>query len=73
MIRENENTYDDKENKLNYDGHTLPCLHDDGFCKPTIITPLTIVWFPQDLCLIFSIHNFIGRMSKLAHRYGLKL
>ena len=63
IIREIELTFDDKENTLIYNGHTLPCLHDDGFCQPTIITPFTIVWFPQDLCLIFSIHHFIGRMS----------
>ena len=42
--------YDDKDNKLIYHGHTLPCLHDDGFCKPTILTPFTIVLFPEDLC-----------------------
>ena len=34
-ISEIEITYDDKENKMIYDGHTLPCLHTDGYCKPT--------------------------------------
>ena len=72
IVKEIEITYDDKENKLIYHGHTLPCLHDDGFCKPTILTPFTIVWFPEDLCLIFSIHSFIGRMSKLNNRYWLE-
>ena len=42
------------------------------FCKPTILTPFTIVWFPEDFCLIFSIHSFIGRMSKLNNRYWLE-
>ena len=23
--------------------HTLPCLNEDGFCKPTILTPFIIV------------------------------
>ena len=64
IIREVELTYDDKKNTLIYNGHILPCLHDDGFCKPTILTPYTIVWFPEELCLIFNIHSFIGRMSK---------
>ena len=32
-ISEIEITYDDKENKMIYDGHTLPCLHTDGYCK----------------------------------------
>ena len=72
IVKEIEITYDDKDNKLIYHGHTLPCLHDDGFCKPTILTPFTIVWFPEDLCLIFSIHSFIGRMSKLNNRYWLE-
>ena len=72
IVKEIENTYDDKDNKLIYHGHTLPCLHDDGFCKPTILTPFTIVWFPEELCLIFSITSFIGRMSKLNNRYWLE-
>ena len=72
IIREVELTYDDKRNTLIYDGHTLPCLHDDGFCHPTILTPYTIVWFPDDLCLLFSVHYFIGRMSKIGNRYWLE-
>ena len=42
------------------------------FCKPTILTPLTIVWFPAKLCLIISIQAFIGRISKLNNRYWLE-
>ena len=38
MVREIEVNYDDKDNKLNYHWHTLPCLHDDDFCKPTTST-----------------------------------
>ena len=72
IVREVELTYDEKENTLFNNGHTLPCLHDDGFCHPTILTPYTIVWFPDDLCLLFSIHSFIGRMSKLGNRYWLE-
>ena len=67
-----ELTYDDKNNKLIFHGHFLPCRHDDGFCKPTILTPFTIVWFPEDRSFIFSIHSFIGRMSKLNNRYWLE-
>ena len=72
IVKEIEITYDDKDNKLIYHEHTLPCLHDDGFCKPTILTPFTIVWFPEEFCLIFSIHSFVGRMSKLDNRYWLE-
>ena len=64
IVQEVELTYDEKENTLIYDGHTPPCLHDDGFCHPTILTPYNIVWFPGDLCLLFSIHSFIARMFK---------
>ena len=42
------------------------------FCKPIIFTPFTIVWFPEELCLIFSITSFIGRMSKLNNCYWLE-
>ena len=72
IVREVELFYDEKENTLIYNGHTLPSLHDDGFCHPTILTPYTIVWSPDDLCLPFSIHSFIGRMSKTGTRYWLE-
>ena len=36
-----------------------------------IFTPFTIVWFPEELCLIFSIHSFFGRMSNFNNRYWL--
>ena len=71
-IREVTLTYDDKQNKMIYNGHTLPCTHADGFCQPTSITPYAIVWFPEDLCLMFKIHRFIGRMTKLCDRYWIE-
>ena len=71
-VREVELTYDENENTIIYNGHTLPCLHDDGFCHPTIISTYTIVWFPGDLCLIFSIHSFVERMSKIGNRFSLE-
>ena len=39
-------------------------LTSDGFCKPTVKHPYTIVWFPEEICLVFHVSNFIGRMSK---------
>ena len=39
--------YDDKLDKLIPEGHTPHCLHSDGFCKPTLKHPNTIVWFPE--------------------------
>ena len=72
VVQKIELPYDEKDIKIIYHGHTLPCLHDDGFCTPTNLTPSTNVWFPDDLCLIFSIHSFIGRMSKLNNSYWLE-
>ena len=60
ILREIEINYDDRDNTLIYHGQTLTCLHGDGFRIPTILTPLTYVWFPEDLCLIFSIHSLDG-------------
>ena len=71
-ISEIEITYDDKENKMIYDGHTLPCLHTDGYCKPTIQTPYTLVWFHEEFCLIFRLQEFVGRMTKIENRYRLE-
>ena len=59
-------------NKLVYHGHTLPSLHDDGFGKSTNLPQFTLVWFPEELCLIFSNHAFIGRMYKLKTSYWLE-
>ena len=42
------------------------------FCKPTVMTPYTIVWFPDELCLLFHIHTFIGKMTKIGKRYWLE-
>ena len=65
-------THDGKDKKLIDHGPTLSCPHDDGFRKPTIITPFTIVWYPEELCLIFSIHSSIGRMSELNNGFWLE-
>ena len=43
-----ELTYDDTENLIIIDGHTLPCYFTDGFCKPTTKTLFTLVWFSDD-------------------------
>ena len=70
IVREIGIIYDDEDKKLVYHGHTLPCLHNDGFCKHTILTPFTCVC--KELCLFFSVHSFNGRMSKLNNRYWLE-
>ena len=46
------------------DGHALPYYFADGFCKPTTKTPFTLVWFSDDFCLIFTLQDFNGRMTK---------
>ena len=55
------------------DGHTLPCYFAEGFCKPTTKTPFTLVWFNDDFCLIFTLQDFLGRMTKLEDRFWLEI
>ena len=71
-ISEVELTYDDTSNDMIIDGHTLPCYFADGFCKPTTKTPFTLVWFNDDYCLIFTLQDFIGRMTKIEDRYWIE-
>ena len=71
-ISEVELTYDDTSNDMIIDGHTLPCYFADGFCKPTTKTPFTLVWFIDDFCLIFTLQDFIGRMTKIEDRYWIE-
>ena len=54
------------------DGHTLPCSFADGFCKPTTKTPSTLVRFSDDFCLIFTLQDFIGRMTEIQDRYWIE-
>ena len=71
-ISEVELTYDDTANVMIIDGHTLPCYFADGFCKPTTKTPFTLVWFNDDFCLIITLQDFIGRMTKIEDRYWIE-
>ena len=71
-ISEIELTYDDTQNVMIIDGHTLPCYFADGFCKPTTETLFTLVWFSDDFCLIFTLQDFIGRMTKIDDRYWIE-
>ena len=64
-------TYDDTENVMIIDGHNLPCYSADGFCKSTTKTPFTLVWFSNDFCLIFTLQDFIGQMTKIHDRYWI--
>ena len=54
------------------DGHTPPCYFADGFCKTTTKTPFILVWFSDDFCLIFTLQDFIGRMTKIEDRYWIE-
>ena len=71
-ISEVELTYDDTANFMIQDGHTLPCYFADGFCKPTTKTPFTLVWFNDDFCFIFTLQDFLRRMTKIEDRYGIE-
>ena len=67
-VSELELTYDATAKVMIINGHTLPCYFADGFCKPTTKTPFTLGWFSDDFCLIFTIQDFIGRMTKVQDR-----
>ena len=41
--------YDDKVVKVALEGHTLPCLHFNSFCKPTPRHLYIFVWFPGEI------------------------
>ena len=41
--------HDQKLDKPILEGHALPCLHSDGFRKPTLEPPYTFVWFPEEI------------------------
>ena len=65
-------TYDDKNNQMIHDGCMLPCYHSDGFCKPTTSTPYTLIWFDENVCLVFRLQEFIGRMTRIKDRYWIE-
>ena len=71
-ISEIELTYDDTETVMIIDGHTLPCYFADGFGKPTIKTSFTLVRFSDDFFLIFTLQDFLGRMTKIEDRYWIE-
>ena len=70
-ISETELSYDDTENVMIIVGHALPCYFADGFCKPTTKPPFTLVWFFDDFCLIFTLQDFLGQMTKNEDRYWI--
>ena len=67
-----ELTYDDTANVMIIDGHTLHCYFADSFCKLTTKTSFTLVWFSDDFCLIFTLQDFLGRMTKIEVRYWIE-
>ena len=54
------------------DGHILPCYFADGFCKSTTKTPFTLVRFSDDFCLIFTLQDFVGKMTEINARYWIE-
>ena len=64
--------YDEKVDKLILEGHTSPCLHFDGFCKPTLKHSCSTLWFPEKICFLFYISDFIEQMSQLNDRFWLE-
>ena len=52
--------------------HTLPCYFADGFCKPTTKTSFTLVWFSEGFCLLFTLQDFLGRMTRIEDQYWIE-
>ena len=71
-VSEVELTYDDTENLMVKKGHAFPCYFADGCCKLTTKTPFTLVWFKDDFCLIFTLQDFVGRMTEINDRYWIE-
>ena len=71
-VSEFELTFDNTENVMIIEGHTLPCYFADGFCKPTTETPFPLVWFSNDFCLIFTLQVFIGQTTTFQDRYCIE-
>ena len=46
--------YNDTENFMTLDGHTLPRYFVDGFFQPTTKTPQALIRFSNDFCLVFT-------------------
>ena len=55
-----------------HDGYLLPCYHSNGFCKPTTRTPYILIWFDENICLMFRLQEFIGRMTRIKDRYWIE-
>ena len=71
-ISEIELTYDVTESVMIIDGHTLPGYFADAFCKASTKTSFTLVWFPDDFSLIFTLQDLTGRMTKTEDRYWIE-
>ena len=48
----------EQDNKI-LENHSFPCLHSDGFCKPTPKHRNTVFWIPEEKCVIFHVSDFV--------------
>ena len=54
------------------EGHILPCYFAYGVCKLTTETQFTHVWFSDEFCLIFTLQDFFGRMTRIDDRFWIE-
>ena len=71
-VSEVELTYDDTENVKIIYGLNLPFYFADSFFKRTTKSSFTLVLFSVDFCLIFTLQDFIGRMTKIEDQYWIE-
>ena len=62
---------EDEEDDGILEGQTFPRLLS-GFCRQILKHPYKIVRFPEELCLIVNIFDFIARLSKQKNRFWFK-
>ena len=61
-----------KNDTIIYQGIRLPCKNDQGHCNPTTRTQATIVWFPEELCIIFQVAKIHARMIKFHQKHFIE-
>ena len=54
-------TRDSKAGTIIYQGLSLPCKKNQGYCDPTTPTQAAIVWFPEDTRTIFQVAKIHAR------------
>ena len=61
-----------KDDSIFYQGILLDWKNDQGYCEPTTSTQATVVWSPEDTCIIFQVAKYHTRMIKFHQQYCIE-